>query len=368
MKSVVKNRSCTLRDIAKVAGVSPATASQILNNKPCNYSSEETRERVKQVAKKMGYRTHYGYRLIQGQKTRTAAILVSEITNNSEEHFRELIIELMAKFNQLDYSVYFRLFTLSAEDNLEKVRDLLSRGVEHFVFLGEPVGCLDLQREIEKGGRSLVGLGKSWKRHVYIDSSAGIMKVFRFFLDEGRNFRLVCPEDRLDKNTRLTALQRLFPKLSKKQIIDCYIVPSSSIHSRQLLAIDSSVAGWESAARIVKDYPEVNAIFFMTDYMAIGGANFLIRNGIEVGKDILVAGFNNIPAVRLYPYPISSVSHNLEKVVNLLAEESIITTPCQHVIEPVVHIRTSDTHEHNLCLKGGIDDGNSPSKIVQKKN
>ena len=78
----------------------------------------------------------------------------------------------------------------------------------------------------------------------------------------------------------------------------------------------------------------------MNDYMAIGGANFLVRNGFEVGKDMLVAGCNNISAVQLYPFPISSVEHDLGKMVSLLVEESLVTTPCQQIIEPIVHIRT----------------------------
>jgi hypothetical protein len=53
-----------------------------------------------------------------------------------------------------------------------------------------------------------------------------------------------------------------------------------------------------------------------------------------------VAGFNNVPAVTLYPYPISSVEHDLDKVVDLLVEESLLTTACKHIIKPIIHIRT----------------------------
>ena len=341
--SVVKNKSCRLSDVAEEAGLSLATVSQILNNKPCNYSSEETRQRVRQIAKDLGFRTNFGYRLMQGQQTHTIAIMMSEAYMKSEEHINELVIRLMNKFDKLDYSVYFKTLTYSAEANLEKVRELISRGVEHFVLLGEPVGHLDIEKETENNGRSMVGFNTTEiKRYVCADSISGILAILRFFLNENRNFRMVCPGNYISTNNeRIIAMQRLFPELAFKQIIERYIFVTAAIDLRNTDFTATLVAnGREGASRIVNELSKVNALYFMNDYMAFGGANFLIRNGFEVGKDMLVAGFNNIPSVQFYPFPISSVEHDLERIVSLLVEESLITTPCQHIVEPIVHIRT----------------------------
>lgn len=345
--SIIKNKSCKLSDVAEKAGLSLATVSQILNNKTCNYSSEETRQRVRQIAKELGYRTNFGYRLMQGQKTHTVAIMVAEAYMKSEEHLNEMIIQLMNKFNQLDYSVYSRAFTYFAEDNLEKVRELISRGVEHFVFLGEPVGHLGIEEEIENSGRSLVCFGgQSLKRYICADNVSGILAIFRFFLNEGRNFRFICPLNLLNQhNSRVMALQRLFPEQTFEQIVERYIFRTDAIELNNTdFASGISAVGWEGTSRIVKALPQVDALYFMNDYMAIGGANFLVKNGFEVGKDMLVAGYNNVTAVKLYPFPVSSVEHDLEKIVSLLVEESLVTTPCQHIIEPIVHIRTNSAN------------------------
>ena len=342
--SIVKNKSCTLRDIAAKAGLSLATVSEILNNKPCNYSSEETRQRVRLIAKNLGYRTNFGYRLMQGQKTHTVAIMLSEAHLESEDHISKLVIRLMNKFDQLGYSTYFRSFAYSAEENLEKVRELISRGVEHFVFLGNPIGYLEIEQEIENSGRSLVGFSEKQRRRISSDSVAGVMAILRFFLNEGRNFRLICPADKLiTDNTRVIALQRLLPELTFEQIIERYTFATDAIDldSADFPAAVSS-NGWTGTSRIIKELPKVNALYFMTDYMAFGGANFLVGHGFEIGKDMLVAGFNNIPAVRLYPAPITSVEHDLDRIVSLLVEEALVTTPCRHIVEPIVHIRTKE--------------------------
>lgn len=340
---LVSDNSCKLRDVAEKAGLSLATVSQILNNRTSNYSSEETRQRVRQIAKKLGYRTSFGHKLIQGQKTRTVAIMLSQSYMKTEEHLNELIIRLMDKFDQLDYSVYLKSFAYSTAENLEIARELFSRGAEHFVFVGDPVGCLEIEKEIENKGRSLVCFGtQNLTRYVNVDTADGAMTIFRFFLDEGRNFRLVCPINDLNmKNTRIIALQRLFPELAYEQIIERYIFTTDGVDFRNAdFAVELRTKGWKATSRIVRELPNVNALYFHNDLMALGGANFLARNGFEVGKDMLVAGFNNIQAVKFYPFPISSVEHDSEKIVSLLVEESLVTSPCQHIIEPIVHIRT----------------------------
>ena len=340
--SIVKKKNCTLRDVAGKTGLSVATVSEILNNKPCNYSSEETRQRVQNTAKMLGYRTNFGYKLMQGQSTNTVAILISQTYIQSEEYISELIIRLMNKFDQLDYAVYFKAFTPSAEKNLEQVRELVSRGVEHFVLIGDPLGYLEIEKEIMNKGLSIVCFGsQTLTRFVSADISAGVMTIFRFFLNEGRDFRLVCTLNHLDaNNTRIVALQRLFPELVFEQIVERYIITTDAVDFENAdFAVNLSKAGWEGTSRIIKSFPQVNALCFMNDYMAIGGANFLGRHGFEVGTDMLVAGFNNVQAVKIYPLPISSVEINMERIVPLLVEESLVNTPCQHIIEPIVHIR-----------------------------
>lgn len=345
MASIVKNKSCKLSDIAENAGLALSTVSRILNNNPGDYSSEETRQRVRLIAKKLGYRTNFGYRLMQGQKTNTVAIMMAEAYMESEEHISELLIRLMNKFDKLDYSVYFKTLTYSAEANLEKVRELISRGVEHFVSIGCPVGYLDIEKEIENSGRPLVGFStKEMKRYIFSDSAAGVLAILRFFLNENRNFRMVCPVNHINiKNSRILALQRLFPELTFEQIVNRYIFATEVFDFKVKVndfATAFSASGRDATSIILKTLPEVDALYFQNDYMAIGGANVLDSNGFEVGKDMLVAGFNNIPAVKLYKCPISSVEHDLESIVSLLTKESLIATPCQHIVEPIVHIRT----------------------------
>ncbi len=65
----------TLKDIAKAAGVSHPTVSRVLNGKCENFISEETRNRVFEVAKKLGYRPNMAARSLKTQKSDIIGIL-----------------------------------------------------------------------------------------------------------------------------------------------------------------------------------------------------------------------------------------------------------------------------------------------------
>ena len=137
----------SLKEIAATVGLSVASVSEILNNRPNNYSSEATKERVRRVAKEMGYQVSFGYKLLRRQKTRTVAIMNSRAQMNDEEHIMALTLRLTTGFDRLGYAAYYNAFSDDAEANLKKVRELIGRGVESFVFLGQPFGQQEIMAE-----------------------------------------------------------------------------------------------------------------------------------------------------------------------------------------------------------------------------
>jgi len=96
----------SLKDIAVTCGVSVSTVSQILNNKPHNYSSAATRRKVCDTVVKLGYRVNFGYRLMRGKKTRTVAIIAAQCHRPQEEHVRDLVISLMLKLEVLEFATH----------------------------------------------------------------------------------------------------------------------------------------------------------------------------------------------------------------------------------------------------------------------
>src|SRR5258708_10714267 len=71
-KSNVSKSSITIADVAKAAGVSVPTVSRIINNK--EYVADETRDRVNEAIKHLGYVPHIQAQRLRGGASRTLAL------------------------------------------------------------------------------------------------------------------------------------------------------------------------------------------------------------------------------------------------------------------------------------------------------
>src|SRR5215212_10277013 len=72
-------RPVTIRDVARQAGVSLSTVSQVLNGRP-GYASATTRDRVLEVARELGYRPNALARGLVTSRTGTLGVVITDIT------------------------------------------------------------------------------------------------------------------------------------------------------------------------------------------------------------------------------------------------------------------------------------------------
>src|SRR5712664_3398588 len=85
------DRRVTVKDVARVAGVSQATVSKALNDS--REVSEETRERVTAVASGLGYRPNAIARSLKARHTHTLGV----ITNDSDGLFTTAMVRGLAE-------------------------------------------------------------------------------------------------------------------------------------------------------------------------------------------------------------------------------------------------------------------------------
>ena len=73
-----KSKRVTLRDVAKAAGVAPATVSYVINNTPGQKLRPETRERVMQAVTDLGYIPDANARTMRGGKSFCAGVVINK--------------------------------------------------------------------------------------------------------------------------------------------------------------------------------------------------------------------------------------------------------------------------------------------------
>ncbi len=96
-----KKKNISIKEIAKLADVSVATVSRVINNN--GRFSEETRQRVEQIIKDYGYTTNMAAKSLRMAKSKSVGLIIPNIDN---EWFSQLTLEIEKHFFENNYSVF----------------------------------------------------------------------------------------------------------------------------------------------------------------------------------------------------------------------------------------------------------------------
>ena len=94
-------KNISIKEIAKLANVSVATVSRVINNN--GRFSEATKERVEKIIKEYGYTTNIAAKSLRTSKSKTIGLIVPHINN---EWFSQLALEIENYFFDKNYSVF----------------------------------------------------------------------------------------------------------------------------------------------------------------------------------------------------------------------------------------------------------------------
>ncbi|MBN8215074.1 MAG: LacI family DNA-binding transcriptional regulator [Spirochaetes bacterium] len=325
-----------LKDIAEKAGLAIPTVSLILNGRSNNYISAKTRERVLAIARELKYRPRFSGKLISGQRTRTAAIVLTQAIHIAEPHLQELVLNLIGRLEGMEYAAY--VATLG-RDPIAQLGNLADRGCEAFVLIGRMDDAEAATELFRQRRLSYIGYNSNLDRSVDSETPVGVAALLRHFLDCGRtDFKmfLLAEAEGFAPNSRSAALLHLFPDDADAALRSDRILFMADAGAD---APSRFEAGFAATHTLVSSVPRPGALFYHTDHHALGGIKALSEAGLRVGTDVLVAGYNNIEAMRWLPFPASSAAPDLERLAPALLSELLGEGPCRRRIEPKVFLR-----------------------------
>lgn len=306
----------TLKNIAERTGLATSTVSLILNRRPNDFSSAETRQKVFAVAEELGYKQKFGHKLLRGDKTNTAALLVAIREISVQEHIQQLLLLLLNQFEKRGYSLYVMTLEEDETKNLQTIDNLCARGTEKFLFIGDPVGGAAIREKLAQAQKRVVGYSSACPFSVATNPVPAIRKILNFFLENKReNFRMIAPE----RSLRVKGLYELFPETPQEELRERYF-ESLQGHNINWEIEKIAETGYMATKRLLAKEPDVSAIFYHSDYFAVGGIRCLFESGRVPGKDVLVAGVNDIYAIRNGIFPVSSIRHPLDEITDLLLD------------------------------------------------
>ncbi|WP_313532343.1 LacI family DNA-binding transcriptional regulator [Shinella sp.] len=291
----------TSHDVARLAGVSRATVSLVLNRSESVTLSKETRERVMQAAAELGYKPNSAGRMLVSGLSETIGLIVSDPSILLVDQFIPQVLYGIEKANrQMGFHVLVEGLEPSGEarayDNLVE-----SRRIDGLIVVNPRAGDRALVSLIEKDF-PLVLVGSV--RHpaevsVTFTTRDVIGKAVDHVVGLGHcriGAITFSPRDFVSTNARLTALSGGLARhgltLDEDAIGDGNFSPES---------------GYLAAKALLTRRPDLTAIFAGNDTIAIGVLNAAHELGRRVPADLSIVGFDDLPFARWLTPPLTTI-------------------------------------------------------------
>lgn len=310
-------KSATLKDVAREALVSIASASRAING--LDNVAEGVRARVLEAADKLKYIPHGGARSLATKRTNTIGVLLPDIYG---EFFSEIIrgIDVAARARGLHILVSgshgdFR-------EAVDMMRAMAGR-VDGLLVMSPFVDANDISDLLPRGLPIVTissALGESNKKAISIDNYGGGVRAARHLVEIGckRIAHIRGPKNNFEANERERGFLSVINENKGK--IASMIFEGDFTESSGSDAVDRFLNG---------DFMP-DGIFAANDMMAIGCIIALKDKGVSVPEQVKIIGFDDIPIARLSSPSLSTIRvgvfdigrRGLEYLVDSRADDS----------------------------------------------
>ncbi|WP_297521517.1 LacI family DNA-binding transcriptional regulator [uncultured Clostridium sp.] len=282
----------SIKDVAREAGVSIATVSRVLNE--IDVVNEDTKKKVQEAIKMLGYRPNIVARSLKTQRTKTIGIIVPDI---SSQVYPEIVRGAEDVANIYKYNVMLCNSDCDGEKELEYLRVLKEKMVDGVLYMSSSLGeeILDLINELNiKIILVETGNKESGLPSVSIDNIAGAYEATNHLLEKGRKNIAFMGTSKNEKNAWGMRFEGY-----EKALNEAGIEVKEELCFFENLKIKT---GKDGVAQILDNGYKVDGIVCASDEIAIGAINALRENNLNVPADVSVTGFNGIDmAKNFYP-------------------------------------------------------------------
>lgn len=273
----------TIRDVARRAQVSVASVSRALNG--LENVSEQTRTRVTDAARELGYVPHAGARSLSLARTNAIGVVLPDLHG---EFFSEIVRGMDREASQRGYLLL--LSNLHGRKQQAALALQAMRGrVDGLVVMAPQLSESDLAQGLPaRLPVLLINTRTQDGGHpsIHLDNAAGARAIVEHLVALGRNdlVHIAGPVGNIDAQERADA----FRDACAEHNLRCEIVSGD-------FAEESGAAAVQG---LLREGRRFDGIFASNDNMAIGALEALRTAGLLVPKDVAVAGFDDIPLAK----------------------------------------------------------------------
>jgi LacI family transcriptional regulator len=339
----------TQKDIARLASVSQATVSQVLNNGTGISIPPETRRRVLDAVDQLGYIPDRTARSLRTNKTYTIAAIIPDINNPYYPTFVRGIQDVTESYDY-DLIIYNTDNEAQREQKcLQSVRRNKIDGLISVLFhlTADDLADLDIpvvHLQIKPEAPPPVDV-------IFIDNARAAFDMVNHLIERGYDSigMIAGEEDTPPRRARMNGYC---------QALEEHHIPLKEVLIRG--AHYNQEGGYQGMRELLALSPRPRAVFAANDLMAMGALVAAREAGLRIPEDIAIAGFDNIPAASLVDPPLTTINMFQENIgrraTQMVFERIQGTAPegMQTVEMPYeLIIRKSTIIEPGLVRKGG---------------
>lgn len=297
-------KPATMRDVARLAGVSQPTVSRVLNSADTAISiSEETRSKVLAAVEELNYRTNMLARGLRTQQTQMLAVLIADISNSFYHPIVRAIQDVAREHN---YDVMIANSDHIYDNERHFCEAVTRRPVDGVIMVPMHLTDEDLDDFITRTNTPLAVLGRHVQHPyidvVYVDDEQAIYDVTMWLVQEQhhKSVGYVGVPDNLPPGPRrYRGFQRAMMTLHMK------------VQPEHLVISDFTMEGGKTAAqKMLQSGNLPSAVLVLNDLMAIGAILAFQEAGLRIPDDIAVVGFDNIPECEIVRPGLTTIAQD----------------------------------------------------------
>ena len=300
----------TLRDIAREVGLSPTAVSLVLNDRPCKISAE-SRQRIKEVARRKRYIPNQIARSLVTQHSQTVGLIVPNIESR---FFSSLARRLERGCRERGYVLLMTNSDDASDNDSELVRLLAKRGVDGLVVVAS-------ERQGSDGALA-AALSQLPVPFVMVDRLVEGLSCDKVSFDNEKGGYLACSHLLDAGHRRIACIVSTASNTGRERLAGFErALAERGIEPDPRLVLESAyyvADAYEAAGALLET--DATAVFAGSDNIALGLLKRLYEQGLKVPRDYSVVSYDNSSADVLFEPALTSVEQNVDELADTALE------------------------------------------------
>jgi LacI family transcriptional regulator len=304
----------TQADVARVAGVSQATVSQVLNNSTTFTVPDETRRRVMAAVEQLAYLPDHAARSLRTRKTSTIACIIPDIANPFYPAFARGIQDVA---EQRGFDLVMYNTDGVAEKEQKSLRSVQQGRVDGVIVVLFGLTARALFPLLETGV-AVVRLESARKQggiypldNLFVDYAAAARAAVTYLVEHGH------------RRVGLLAGGQEAPPREARALGYWQVLADAGIPADETLIRSGGFqaeGGYDGTLELLQLPEPPTGLFAANDLMAIGALAAARATGRRVPQDLAVVGFDDIPAARLVNPSLTTIAQFPDRLGRRAAE------------------------------------------------